>query len=80
MPPVLLFVILYGSTNLALNSFVEMPKVKQRLVSGAVATAPVMLLLLASLGQLTSRDTLLSLLFVGGLAMYFSRVSVVHSP
>lgn len=79
MPPVLLFVILFATTYAFLSAFTEVPKPKQRLMSGVVATAPVLLLLLASLGQLTGKDTLLSLLFVGGLAAYFSRVAIVHT-
>ena len=78
VPPVLLFVILFGLTYAGLSAYTDVPKQKQRLMSGVVATAPVLLLLFASLGQLTSRDTLLSLLFVGGLAAYFSRAAIVH--
>ena len=79
VPPVLLIVILFAVTYAFLSAFTEVPKPKQRLMSGAVATVPVLLLLLASLGQLTGKDTLLSLLFVGGLAAYFSRAAIVHT-
>ena len=78
VPPVLLFGILFGLTYALLSAFTDVPKPKQRLMSGVVATAPVLLLLLGSLSQLTGRDTLLSLLFVGGLAAYFSRVRLVQ--
>jgi len=70
---------LFLATYALLSAYTEIPKPKQRLMSGVVATAPVLLLLLASLGQLTGKDTLLSLLFVGGLAAYFSRVSITHT-
>lgn len=80
VPPVLLFVILFGFALAVLSAFTEVPKVKQRLVSGVLASAPVLLLLLASLGQLTGKDSFLSLLFVGGLAVYFSRASLVRNP
>lgn len=79
VPPVLLFVILFVVSYVGLSAYTDMPKAKQRTVSGVVASAPVLLLLLASLGQLTGRDTMLSMLFVGGLALYFSRASIVHT-
>ena len=78
VPPVLLFGILFGLTYATLSAFTEVSKAKQRLMSGVVATAPVLLLLLASLGQLTGRDTLLSVLFIGGLAAYFSKAAIVQ--
>lgn len=78
VPPVLLFIILFVLSTALLQAFTEVPKTKQHLVSGVVATAPVLLLLLGSLGQLTGKDTLLSLLFVGGLAAYFSRAALNH--
>jgi hypothetical protein len=80
VPPVLLFVSLFMFSHAVLETYTEIPKIKQRLVSGVVASAPVLMLLLGSLGQLTSKDTLLSLLFVGGLAAYFSRAALNHSP
>ncbi len=80
VPPTLLFVILFALSQAFLGVFTEIPRLKKRLVSGAIAIAPVLLLLLASLGQLTGRDTVLSLLFVGGLAAYFSRVATFDSP
>jgi hypothetical protein len=80
VPPVLLFVVLFSFAYAALSTFTEVPKAKQRLMSGILASAPVLLLLLASLGQLTGKDTLLSLLFIGGLAVYFSRASLVRNP
>lgn len=79
VPPVLLFIIMFVAVYATLSAYTNVPKVKQRLVSGVVATAPVLLLLLGSLGQLTGKDTLLSLLFVGGLAAYFSRAALNHS-
>ena len=79
VPPVVLFCILYVVVYAALRAYKDVPKAKQRLMSGVVATAPVLLLALASLGQLTGKDTLLSLLFVGGLAAYFSRAAIVHT-
>lgn len=80
VPPVLLFVILFGVSLSLLGAFTEVPKAKQRLMSGVLASAPVLLLLLASLGQLTGKDTILSVLFIGGLAVYFSRASLVRNP
>jgi hypothetical protein len=80
VPPVLLFIVLFGATYVLLSAFTELPKAKQRLMSGVLASAPVLLLLLASLGQLTGKDTMLSLLFIGGLAVYFSRASLVNNP
>ena len=80
VPPVLLFIVLFGLSYALLSAFTEVPKAKQRLMSGVLASAPVLLLLLASLGQLTGKDALLSLLFIGGLAIYFSRASLVRSP
>jgi hypothetical protein len=79
VPPMLLFVILFVFSYMCFGAFTEVPKAKQRVMSGIVASAPVLLLLLASLGQLTGKDTLLSLLFIGGLAAYFSRAALVHS-
>ena len=79
VPPVLLFVILFVVVYATLGAYTDVPKAKQRLVSGVVATAPVILLLLGSLGQLTSKDTFLSLLFALGLATYFSRAALNHS-
>jgi len=80
VPPVLLFVTLFGLAQAILGAFTEVPKAKQRLMSGVLASAPVLLLLLASLGQLTGKDALLSVLFIGGLAIYFSKASLVRSP
>ena len=80
VPPVLLFVVLFGFALSLLSAFTEVPKVKQRLMSGVLASAPVLLLLLGSLGQLTGRDTILSLFFIGGLAVYFSRASLARNP
>lgn len=80
VPPVLLFVVLFAFALAALSAFTEVPKGKQRLMSGVLASAPVLLLGLASLGQLTGKDSVLSLLFIGGLAVYFSRASLVRSP
>jgi len=79
VPPAVLFLILFTTSYALLSAYTEIEKPKQRLMSGVVATAPVLLLLLASLGQLTGKDTLLSLLFIGGLAAYFSRVSITHT-
>ena len=73
VPPILLFVILFTLSYAVLAAFTSISKSKLRLMSGVVAMAPVLLLLLASLGQLTGKDTLLSLLFVGGLAGYFGK-------
>ena len=80
VPPVLLFVTLFGLAVSVLSAFTEVPKAKQRLMSGVLASAPVLLLMLASLGQLTGKDAFLSVLFIGGLAVYFSRASLVRSP
>ncbi len=80
LPPVLLFVSLFAMCHAALEAFTELPRLKQRLVSVVAASAPVSMLVLGSLGQLTGKDTLLSLLFVGGLAAYFSRAALNHSP
>jgi|GEM_PF-3688466 len=77
VPPVLLFVILFAVSLTLLRAYTEVPKARQRLASGVIAIAPVLLLLMASLGQLTGKDTLLSLLFIGGLAAYFSRAALV---
>lgn len=79
VPPILLFIIIYVLTYTAFQSYTEVAKAKIRVVSGVVATAPVILLLFGSLGQLTGKDTFLSLLFVGGLAAYFSKVALNHS-
>jgi len=80
VPPVLLFIVLFGLALSVLSAFTEVPKAKQRLMSGVLASAPVLLLLLASLGQLTGKDAVLSILFIGGLAVYFSKASLVRSP
>jgi len=79
VPPVLLFAILFTLSLMFLSAFTNVPKAKQRITSGVIAIAPVLLMLLASLGQLTGKDTLLSLLFIGGLAAYFSRAVLVNS-
>ena len=79
VPPILLFGILFTVTYALISAFTDVPKAKQRVMSGVVAIAPVVLLLFASLGQLTGRDTVLSLLFVGGLAAYFGKAAIVHS-
>ena len=79
VPPVLLFGILFGLAYAGLHAATGLPKAKQRLMSGVIASAPVLLLLFASLGQLTGKDTVLSLLFVGGLAAYFSRAAITHT-
>lgn len=76
VPPILLFITLFAASLVLLQSFTDVPKPKQRITSAVIASAPVLLLLLASLGQLTGKDTLLSLLFIGGLAAYFSRVTL----
>ena len=55
VPPVLLFIILFTLGLSLLSAFTEVPKAKQRLMSGVLASAPVLLLSLASLGQLTGR-------------------------
>ena len=80
VPPVLLFFVLFVFSLSVLSAFTGLPKAKQRLISGALASAPVLLLLLASLGQLTGKDTVLSLMLIGGLAVYFSRATLVRSP
>jgi FtsH-binding integral membrane protein len=80
VPPVLLFVVLFGISFSVLSASTKVPKVKQKLISSALASAPVLLLLLASIGQLTGKDVVLSLLFIGGLTVYFSRATLVRSP
>jgi glucose-6-phosphate-specific signal transduction histidine kinase len=80
VPPITVFIILFALALTFFGAFTEVPRPKQRLMSGIIASAPVLLLLLASLGQLTGKDTLLSLLFIGGLAAYFGRFSLARSP
>ena len=74
-----LFIILFLLSYALLSAYTEVPKVTKRIVSGVVATAPVLLLLLGSLGQLTGKDTLLSMLLAGGLTAYISRAALNHS-
>lgn len=80
VPPVLVFMILFVLAYAVFDAYIDMSKPKQRLLSGVIASAPVLLLLLASLGQLTGKDALLSVLFIGGLVAYFSRASLARSP
>jgi hypothetical protein len=79
VPPIVLFGVLFTVAYAVLSAYTDVPKAKQRVMSGVIAIAPVLLLLFASLGQLTGRDTVLSLLFVGGLATYFGKAAIVHS-
>lgn len=79
VPPIVLFGVLYIVVYAVLRAYVDVPRSKQRVMSGVIAAAPVILLLFASLGQLTGKDTLLSLLLVGGLAAYFSRAAITHT-
>lgn len=74
VPPALILLILFESTDLVLGTYSNMMPAKRHLISMISALGPVMLLLLASLGQLTYRDTVLSLLFIIGLTAYFSRL------
>ncbi len=73
VPPLFIFLILYMFTYMILQAYTTLSRQKQKVVSGIVASGPMVLLLLASLGQLTPRDMVLSLLFIGGLALYSSR-------
>lgn len=79
VPPLLVFLILYLLASMILEMYTSLPTQKRKIVSGVAAAGPLMLLLLASLGQLTPRDSILSLLFIAGLAAYSSRVVVGNS-
>lgn len=73
IPPLLIFTVLYYLSQAVLQAFTDLTKHKRKIASATLASGPVLVLLLASLGQLTVRDTLLSLLLMSGLAVYFSR-------
>jgi hypothetical protein len=75
VPPLLIFLILALLSSAALSALTALPAKKRKLVSGVIAGGPLVMLLLASLGQLTLKDTVLSLLFVAGLAAYASRAA-----
>lgn len=79
VPPLLVFLILYLLASMSLESMTKLSKQKRKIVSGVAAAGPMVLLLLASLGQLTPRDSVLSLLFIVGLAAYSSRAVVGNS-
>ncbi len=76
VPPLLVFLILYLLASIGLETYTLLSKQKRKVVSGVAASGPLVLLLLASLGQLTARDSILSVLFIAGLAAYSSRVTV----
>ena len=76
IPFLLLFIILYNTVMMLLRLLSrKMTHRHRRVVVTVVSLEPVLLLLLASINQLTIRDGVLSLLLIGGCAWYLSRTN-----
>jgi len=76
VPPAVVLLTLYMLSQAVIEGLLSVSAPKRRIMSLILALGPVTILLLASLGQLTPRDAVLSLLLVGGLAFYASRARV----
>ena len=76
VPPITVFLVLYVLSNFVLGYFPKLSSSKKNLMSVLMALGPMAILLLASMGQLTSRDTILSLLLMVGLTSYVFKARV----
>ncbi len=78
VPPLTVFLVFYNLAQIFLSAFTKMANSKKRLISLMFSLGPLAILLLASMGQLTSRDTILSIVLMIGLAFYFAKAQVVE--
>lgn len=83
VPIILLFCSLFLTSHWLLRKMrigQDMPIRKAGIIAAALAMGPVVLLALASINQLTIRDSVLSSVFVVGLAWYFLRQPMNADP
>lgn len=78
--PVLIAVTVFVITRLLLRLCSSMTGGLMNIISMVVATGSLLVVLLGSLGQLGSQDSLLALLLVAGLAFYFRRWGTDRYP
>lgn len=75
VPPILVFVALYYLVNFILSSFIK-NSTRVNMISLVFAAGPMAILFIASMGQLTSRDTILTLCLMFGLSFYVYRARI----
>lgn len=72
--PALIFATTYWISEFMVDLFVEQPSKNSRLLSGVIAVAPMLVVVLGSVGQLGLQDITLALLLAGGLSWYLKRL------
>jgi len=73
VPPLAVFVLCLLLTRMVIGSFTSLESARVKAIAVAISTLPSLLLMLATAGQLGLKDTVLTVLFVGGLTWYFER-------
>jgi len=83
MPVVLLFVIIYTTVYLAIfkkyKRLNKLSKTRIYVISGISALIPVLLIVLASIGQFTLRDIVLALVIVVCISWYLLKVDFLKT-
>ncbi|MDQ3065334.1 MAG: hypothetical protein M3Q36_03645 [bacterium] len=77
--PLLVAITSYLFIKIVLEMFSTLSKDSIRLLSGVSASAPTLLMVLGSLGQLGIQDVLLALLLSSGLGFYIKRQNISYS-
>lgn len=77
LPFVWMFLLLFIAVYMGLG-LTALPRLKKRILAAAVGGLPILLLILQSIGQLTIRDTLITVGLILGVGWYIKRIDLLH--